>query len=59
MVTRKKRKNPLAVALGRKGGRARVAQMSAEELSEHARHMVQAREARRKANKKSAKVAGS
>jgi hypothetical protein len=53
MAGRKKRKNPLAVALGRKGGKARVARMSAEELREHARHMVQAREARRHAKKKS------
>jgi len=43
----KKRKNPYAVALGRrggkKGGRARAANMTPEERSEAARIAVQAR----------------
>jgi hypothetical protein len=43
----KKRKNPYAVALGRRGGKkggpARAAGMSAEERSESARKAVQAR----------------
>ncbi len=34
MVKGKKRKNPAAVALGRKGGKARVKKMSPKELSE-------------------------
>jgi hypothetical protein len=42
-----KRKNPAAVALGRKGGKkggpARAAKMSAEERSKSARKAVQAR----------------
>ena len=44
---RKRRKNPYAVALGRKGGLkggpARAASMTAEERSESARKAVQAR----------------
>jgi len=43
MVKRKKRKNPAAVALGRKGGKARVKNLSPEERSESARKAVQAR----------------
>lgn len=43
----KKRKNPHAVALGRKGGKkgglARAAKLTAEERSESARKAVQAR----------------
>lgn len=42
-----KRKNPAAVALGRKGGKkggkARAEKLSAEELSEQGRYAVQAR----------------
>lgn len=42
-----KRKNPAAVALGRKGGKrggpARAAKLTAEERSESARNAVQAR----------------
>ncbi len=52
MSEQKKRKDPLAVALGRRGGKARVARMTREELREHARHMVQARETKRRARKK-------
>ena len=52
MRGQKKRKDPLAVALGRRGGKARVARMTPEELREHARHMVQARETKRRARKK-------
>jgi len=47
-----KRKNPYAVALGRKGGRkggpARAANMTPEQRSESARNAVNARWARRK-----------
>jgi len=50
---RKKRKNPYAVALGRRGGKvggpARAASMTAEERSNAARKAVQARWARAKA----------
>ena len=48
----KKRKNPYAVALGRRGGKkggpARAAAMTAEERSESARKAVQARWAKAK-----------
>jgi hypothetical protein len=48
-----KRKNPYAVALGRRGGkiggRARAANMTPQERSEAARKAVQARWARAKA----------
>jgi hypothetical protein len=48
----KRRKNPYAVALGRKGGKkggpARAAKMTPEERSESARKAVQARWAREK-----------
>lgn len=53
----KKRKNPYAVALGKRGGRkgglARAAAMTAEERSESARKAVQARWAKVKAGKSS------
>jgi hypothetical protein len=49
------RKNPAAVALGRKGGlkggKARAAKLSAEELSAQGRKAVQARWAKAKAKK--------
>ncbi len=52
MAKKKKTKNPHAVALGRlgglKGGKARVAKLTAEERRELARKAVQARWARRK-----------
>jgi hypothetical protein len=51
----KKRKNPYAVALGRKGGKvggkARAANMTPEQRSESARNAVVARWARVKAKK--------
>jgi len=51
----KKRKNPYAVALGRKGGKkggpARAANMTPEERSESARNAVLARWAKEKAEK--------
>ena len=50
-----KRKNPAAVALGRKGGKkggfARAAAMTAEERSEAARKAVQARWEKAKSRK--------
>jgi len=55
-----KRKNPAAVALGRKGGLkggpARAANMTAEERSESARKAVAARWAKAKPAAKEAKV---
>lgn len=54
-----KRKNAAAVALGRlggkKGGRARAANMTPEERSEAARRAVQARWAKRRPNSNLAK----
>lgn len=51
----RKRKNPYAVALGRKGGRkggpARAANMTPEQRSESARNAVTARWAKEKATK--------
>jgi hypothetical protein len=51
----KKRKNPYAAALGRRGGKvggkARAANMTPEERSESARNAVMARWARAKAKK--------
>lgn len=51
----RKRKNPYAVALGRRGGKvggkARAANMTPEERSESARNAVMARWARAKAKK--------
>jgi hypothetical protein len=43
-----KKKDPAAVAFGRKGGKARARKLSAQELSEQARKAVAARWARRK-----------
>ena len=43
MAKGKLRKDPAAVALGRKGGKARASKLSPEELSEAARKAVQAR----------------
>jgi hypothetical protein len=42
------KKNPHAVALGRKGGKARAANLSKEELSKQGRKAVMARWAARK-----------
>jgi hypothetical protein len=42
------RKNPHAVALGRKGGKARAASLTKEELSEQGRKAVTARWAKKK-----------
>ncbi len=54
----KKRKNPYAVALGRRGGKkggpARAAAMTAEQRSESARKAVSARWAKVKASAKTA-----
>ena len=54
-VNAAKRKNPAAVALGRKGGKrggpARAAKLSPEQRSESARNAVQARWARAKRGK--------
>ena len=56
MAINKKPKNPNAVALGRlgglKGGKARIAQLSAEERRELARKAVTARWDRERARKK-------
>lgn len=41
-------KNPHAVALGCKGGLARLKTMTAKERSDRARHAVKVRESRRK-----------
>ena len=38
-----KKKDPAAVALGRKGGKARAERMSAEELKQQVRKMAKAR----------------
>jgi hypothetical protein len=47
----KRHKDPAAVALGRKGGKARIAKLSKEERSRLARLAVQTRWARAKAAK--------
>jgi len=51
------RKNPAAVALGRRGGRkggkARAAKLTAEQLSEQGRNAVMARWAKAKERKRS------
>jgi hypothetical protein len=56
MPKKKKTKNPNAVALGRlgglKGGKARIAQLTAEERRELARKAVRARWTKEKARKK-------
>ncbi len=51
--TVKHHKDPAAVALGRKGGKARIAKLTKEERSRLARLAVQARWARAKVAKKS------
>lgn len=57
-MVNKKRKNPAAVALGRKGGLkggyARAAKLSPEELSEQGRKAVEARWAKYRAEKEKA-----
>lgn len=56
----RKRKNPYAVALGRRGGkiggRARAANMTPEERSESARNAVLARWSKQKTNRKGSRV---
>jgi hypothetical protein len=47
----KKEKDPNAVALGRKGGKARLQKLTAEERTNIARKAVVARWAKAKANK--------
>ena len=49
-----KRKNPAAVALGRRGGKARGRRLTAERRSEIARKAARARWAKAKARKKRA-----
>jgi hypothetical protein len=44
----KRRKDPAAVSLGRKGGKARAKKLSKEELSAQGRTAIQARWARHK-----------
>jgi hypothetical protein len=44
------KKNPHAVALGRKGGKARAANLTKQQLSEQGRNAVLARWARTKKN---------
>jgi hypothetical protein len=48
----KKRKNPAAVNLGRRGGKKRAANLTAQELSEQGRKAVTARWAKAVAKKK-------
>lgn len=43
-----KRKNPAAVALGKKGGKARAKKLTAKELSDQGRRAIQARWAKTK-----------
>ena len=50
---KRERKDPFAVALGRRGGLARAARLSREELSHIGKLGVQAREAKRRVKKKS------
>ena len=54
----KKRKDPLAVALGRRGGRARAARLTAEKRREIALMGVQARLAKLKAKKGAERIPG-
>jgi hypothetical protein len=49
--TKKRRKDPLAVRFGRRGGRARAAKMTREERSALGRKAVQARWAKERARK--------
>ncbi len=51
-MERKRRKDPHAVAMGRKGGKAYVAKTSAKERSEAARKAVLARWKKAKAEQK-------
>jgi hypothetical protein len=50
-MTKKKEKDPNAVALGRKGGKARLQKMTPEQRSELARKAVLARWAKAKNDK--------
>jgi hypothetical protein len=50
-MTKKKEKDPNAVALGRKGGKARLQKMTSEQRSELARKAVSARWAKAKKDK--------
>jgi hypothetical protein len=52
-LAKTKRKNPAAVALGRRGGKKRAENLSPEELSEQGRRAVAARweKAKKKAGK--------
>jgi len=50
-MTKKKEKDPNAVALGRKGGKARLQKMTPEQRSELARKAVSARWAKAKKDK--------
>jgi len=53
MVKKKREgKDPFAVALGRRGGLARAARLSREQLSRIGKLGVQAREAKRRAKKR-------
>ena len=55
MGTKKQPKDPAAVSLGRKGGKARAKKLTKEELSEQGRKAIQARwekTAAKKAGKK-------
>jgi hypothetical protein len=52
-MTMKKEKDPNAVALGRKGGKARLQKMTPEQRSDIARKAVKARWARAKKQKPS------
>jgi hypothetical protein len=52
-MTMKKEKDPNAVALGRKGGKARLHKMTPEQRSDIARKAVRARWARAKKQKPS------
>jgi hypothetical protein len=56
----KKRKNPAAVSLGRKGGKARLTKMTAEERREVARKggLGKARKMKQQAKKDGAKHGG-
>ncbi|MBI3680716.1 MAG: hypothetical protein HY235_09995 [Acidobacteria bacterium] len=50
-TTKKTRKDPAAVKLGRRGGKARLRTMTPEQRSEHARMAVMARWAKKAAKK--------
>ena len=53
MAAMAKKKNPAAVALGRRGGKARAAKLTKEEMSESNRRAVLARWAKEKKEKPS------